>query len=69
MDLPTAAPVVLKLKIHFRGSSTTLLLRHTDSPSATTGCLCVLTTHTDPPLMAQTSVSPDFFELQKNFRS
>lgn len=39
-----------------------LLLRHTDGPTATTGGLGVLTTYTETPVVSETPVGPDLLQ-------
>jgi hypothetical protein len=40
----------------------TLLLGHTDSSAATTGCLGVLSTNTEAPVVTETTVSADLLQ-------
>ena len=44
---------------------TSLLLGHTNSPSSATSGLGVLSTHTDSPVVTETTVSPDLLQALK----
>jgi hypothetical protein len=60
MEKPAVTPVHPKMPTSY--NLTTLLLGDTDGTAATTGGLGVLTTHTETPVVTETTVSADLLE-------